>query len=168
VPAMNPMPRHLSTGLAPPPAGAPSAGTLDDVTRVRLRRQWQSYFGEPALLDAHLNLPGHFFGLVRHVVRTQLGEPPPPLDLEGWIEAARPSEPALAAIWDRVREHLYAYAWLDQHPVTPRSADVPAAVERVDRLIRDWPAEALDVFVVSYASLEQVLERRAALPPIDS
>ncbi|HEX2904511.1 MAG TPA: hypothetical protein VHO01_13740, partial [Jatrophihabitans sp.] len=89
---------------------APAAAALDDLARARIRRTLAARFGDLPTLTAHVELldtrgawyaaramhawPTHqgdsFFGVVRHVVRTQLAGPPSAPDLEAWLAAGRP------------------------------------------------------------------------------
>lgn len=159
---------------------------MDEVTRVRLRRLLVGYLGEFATLDLHLDLldargawyaeaslaawtrsnPGAFFGLVRHVVRTQLGGPAPVPDIEGWLAAGVPSGDLLAQRWNTLNTLRYPRPrWL---PATPRTqTGVPASVTHLDAVIGAWPEDLFDEFVLAYAKVTQVLERRRVpLPPI--
>jgi hypothetical protein len=114
--------------------------------------------------------PDSFFGLVRHVVRTQLGGPTPQPDVESWLAAGRPGDPELADLWDHIRA-LAAQGGLtvpdgDRGSVTADD-DAIAAAETLDGVLTEWPAEHLEEFLLAYVKLEIVLERRGiTLPPI--
>lgn len=179
--------QHLGSALRPT-AEVPLPGPVDEFTALRLRRSVLAFFGEVAAIEHHLALldargawyatramgawnpqqPGAFFGLVRHVVRTQMGGPAPDPDVEGWVAAGLPDDTRLAAAWDLIRERRYSLA--ASEPAEGRPGVVAEAVLRMDQIVTDWPAEQFDAFVFSYAAIEQVLERRARanpLPPID-
>lgn len=164
----------------------PEAGPLDELSRARVRRLLAGFFGEFPTLDAHLALmdtrgawyaeralgawsasqPDAFFGVVRHVVRTQMPGPVPTPDVEGWLAAGRPDAVDLAPLWDELNTHRYSTA--RRAPADPRRGSKDG-VTAFDDIVRGWPGGCLDRFVLAYASLEQVLERRAmVLPPIES
>lgn len=172
--------------IAPEPIGEPpAAGPIDDVTRARLRRLLVRFFGDFSTLDRHLDLldargawyaeaalgawtpkhPDSFFGLVRHVVRTQVAGPAPAPDLEGWLEAGIPDADAvLAERWRYVHELRYpAGRRTKEHP----RGRVDHAITETDTVVAAWPDEEWDRFVLAYVKLEQVLERRSlAIPSI--
>lgn len=175
----------LSTGLQPH-GTAPAAGPLDDLARARIRRQLADRFGDLPALSAHVSLldargawyaaramtawPAHagdaFFGVIRHVVRTQLPGPPPDPDLESWLASGRPADPGLAGAWDE----LNALRYPPGRRLQPRHRDprVSDTVIALDDTLRRWPAGQFDAFTMAYAKLEYVLERREiTLPPID-
>lgn len=172
--------------IAPEPLGEPPAmGPVDEMARARLRRTLVEFFGDFPTLDHHLHLldargawyaagaigawtrehPDSFFGLVRHVVRTQLPGPAPMPDLEGWIAAGIPtSDPALERRWREI--HALRYP-ADQRPAEVPRARSDAAIGTTDVVVANWPDEHWDAFVLAYVKLEQVLERRSiVLPPI--
>jgi hypothetical protein len=156
----------------------------DEVAMVRLRRVLAHHFGEVPLLEAHLALldsrgvlyathaaeswsdqgPETFFGLVRHVVRTQSNGPAPDPDVEGWLRGGRPThDRGLGEAWDLLNLSRYT---TDPLPPTPRLAQVDPTLERFDQILRDWPAHPA-TFATSYCRLEWVLEARGiVLPPI--
>jgi hypothetical protein len=167
-------------------ADAPAAGPVDEVTRVRLRRLIAGWLGEFGTLDLHLDLldargawyaeaalgawtrnqPDSFFGVVRHVVRTQLPGPPPDPDLEGWLAAGVPVDSLLAARWEK----LNALRHRSAHRVAAvaRVVATEPSVGRMDEIVRSWPEQHFDGFTLAYARLEQVLDRRGiVLPPVE-
>jgi hypothetical protein len=169
-----------------PGSAAPAARPLDELSRVRLRRVLAGWLGECPTLDAHLALldtrgawyaekamgawsadvPDSFFGLVRHVVRTQLDGPPPQPDIEGWLAAGRPADPQLAHAFDLLHSGRYAPA--RRPAITTRPATSPGT-EHLDAVILGWPTGEFAGFVNAYAKLERVMERRhVTLPPIDA
>ena len=180
--------RRLSRVPAPlqPGSSSPAAGPLDALSRVRLRRALAGYLGEFPTLDAHLDLldtrgawyaekalgawsaehPDGFFGLVRHVVRTQLDGPPPEPDIEAWLAAGRPADEVLASTWDT----MLAFRYPPSHrPETTGRRAADPAVTCVDDIVAAWPTGQLDGFLRAYGALEQILERRHFMvPPIDA
>lgn len=172
--------------LLPQPVGKPpAAAPLDEVSRARLRRILIEQFGEFPTLDLHLALldsrgawyaelaigswsadhPDGFFGLVRHVVRTQIPGPPPDPDLEAWLMAGRPTDPMLAGYWSTLRHFLPASR--DVAESARRAAQPTPAVQRVDEILDSWPADLFDRFYHAYAKIENVLMRRTiVIPPI--
>lgn len=175
------MPDRLQVGAAPP-----SAGPLDQLSRGRLRRLLVGWFGEFPTLDAHLELldtrgcwyaekalgewdrehPDSFFGLVRHVVRTQLGGPVPAPDIEGWLAGGQPDDPALADVWQQMLVFRYL-PWLP--PAAAPRQETNAGLEMVDAIVAGWPEDQLDGFLRGYGALENNLERRLiVLPPVDA
>lgn len=175
------VPEHLQPGSA-----SPAAGPLDALSRARLRRVLAGYLGEFPTLDAHLDLldtrgawyaekalgawsaehPDSFFGLVRHVVRTQLDGSPPAPDIEAWLAAGRPADDVVAPTWDTMLAFRYPRS---HRPVTTERRTADAAVTRVDDIVADWPTGQLDGFLRAYGALEQILERRHFMvPPIDA
>jgi hypothetical protein len=172
---------HPNTALS----GAPAADPMDEVTRARLRRLIAGWLGEFATLDLHLDLldargawyaeaalgawtrthPDSFFGVVRHVVRTQLPGPTPDPDLEGWLALGVPDEPMLAERWRALR--ILRHGSAARARLHPRTQEPVGSVARVDEIVRSWPDEHFDGFSLAYARLEQVLERRGVvLPPV--
>ena len=164
-----------------------AAGPPDQLSLRRLRQLAVAYFGEVRALDEHLALldargvlyaewamgtwsterPGSFFGLVRHVVRTQFDGPAPDPDVEGWQAAGRPNDPELGAIWDWLREERYDTQVLHaMAPIAPRSGGVPASVARMDTIVESWPSDHFDDFVFSYVQIARVLERRELVMPL--
>lgn len=175
------LPTHLAPVGDPPPPGP-----LDGFAQARLRRLLVGHLGAFPTLDAHVALldrrgawyaeralgawdtskPDSFFGLVRHVVRTQLPGPAPQPDVEGWLAAGRPSDAFLATTWDTLNAHRYPTA--RRVPATARTVSSPVTDE-LDAILTAWPADHLDRFAFAYAALENVLERRhVILPPIDA
>jgi hypothetical protein len=177
------LPGHLRP-LSDPPVGAP----LDDLSRARIRRLLAGVFGEFPTLDAHVALlddrgawyaeialadwsldrPDGFFGLIRHVVRTQLPGPAPSPDIETWLAAGHPADRFLGPLWDRLRACRYDAGSPNLPPVELRSpdADQDPAVAALDRILRDWPGDELDRFVHAYTALERVLDRRGIVLPL--
>ncbi len=179
----------IATPLRPvnPLDAAPTPGPLDELAAIRLRRMLIEFFGPFPTLDAHLalldrqgawyatkalgawssQLPDAFFGVARHVVRTQLPGPAPTPDIEAWLAAGRPGhDQELAGAWDKVRSHRYPGP--PEGPIVDRAASTPAAVARVDEIVSGWPADHFGGFVYAYASIECVLEtRQIVFPPID-
>lgn len=174
--------QHLPQPVGEPPAAA----TLDEISRARLRRILLDQFGDFPTLDLHLTLldsrgawyaeravgswstnhPDAFFGLVRHVVRTQLPGPPPDPDLEAWVVAGCPTDPVLAEYWSTLRHFLPAGRDVAESAVRPPEPE--AAVQRVDEILASWPADLVDGFCHAYAKIENVLMRRTiVIPPID-
>jgi hypothetical protein len=180
--------QHLGSPLRPA-AEVPPPGPVDEFTALRLRRSVLAFFGDVPAIERHLALldargawyatramgawnpqqPGAFFGLVRHVVRTQFPGPAPDPDVEGWVAAGRPADTDVAAAWDLIRDRRYSLPASDPAPARPPGVGAEGVL-RMDQIVTDWPAEHFDAFVFSYAAIEQVLERRARthpLPPID-
>ena len=145
-----------------------------------------AHLGEFPALDLHLDLldargawyaeralgawtkshPDSFFGLVRHVVRTQIPGPVPDPDLEGWLGAGVPEGLVLRDRWTML--NALRYPAVRRIEAVPRDADPATSVIRVDEILTGWPDRLFDGFVLAYAKLEQVLERRSLpLPPID-
>ncbi|NHC12676.1 hypothetical protein [Motilibacter deserti] len=160
---------------------------LDELTRRRLGRQIEARLGPIPLLDLHLDvfdprgtryaelalpawdsaIPDAFFGLVRHVVRTQLSVPSeaPDPDVETWLAAGRPADPHLGAAWDQLAEQRYAGATASgPHRLASRDDGSGPRVARMDRIVRAWPADQLFVFAVTYGAVERLAEQNA-LPP---
>lgn len=160
----------------------PVATALDEFTRARTRVLLVSYFGEFATLDAHLDLldmrgawyaeralgswsprlPEAFFGVIRHVVRTQMDGPAPSPDVEGWAAAGRPAaEPRLAQIWDQITT-------LPGFALPAGTSDRDEGTHPLDQVLLGWPEAGFDgSFLLPYVKLELTLSRRAiALPPI--
>ena len=154
----------------------------DEVSIARLRRVLAHHFGEVPLLEAHLALldargvlyathaaasrsdqnSETFFGLVRHVVRTQSDEPAPDPDVEGWLAAGRPSrDRELGEAWDLLNVSRYTTAPL---PATPRPSSVDPAIERFDEILRKWPAHPA-TFATTYCRLDWVIEARGIVLP---
>lgn len=167
---------------APVTAAPPAAGPLDEVGRARITHRLTRHFGPTPTLAPHVALldardawyaarvlpawpatdPDAFFGLVRHVVRTQMpGEAPTP-DIEGWLAAGRPGG-ALGALWDAVA--LARYPDPDRRPRSPRPSGAPAAVTEVDRVLAGWPAAHLDGFLRAYAVVEALIDAGAIRLP---
>lgn len=150
------MPDRLQVGAEPP-----SAGPLDQLSRGRLRRLLVDYFGE-----WDREHPDSFFGLVRHVVRTQLGGPVPAPDIEGWLAGGQPDDPALADVWQQMLVFRYL-PWL--RPAAAPRQETNAGLEMVDAIVAGWPEDQLDGFLRGYGALENILERRLiVLPPVDA
>lgn len=161
--------------------GAPPAyGRPDPLSLRRLRHAIEHRLGHLTTLDAHLGLldargawyawhavhawdPDQgeaLFGVVRHVVRTQLPGPTPQPDIEGWLTAGRPANRVLAAAWEQV---LIA-RWPEPPRVVVRAATAP---HPVDEVVAHWPARQFPGFVHAYATVEATLETHAiTLPPI--
>jgi hypothetical protein len=178
---------HLPASLkAAAETQAPAAGPVDEMTAARLRRDIETYFGDVPGVEHHLALldargawyalramgawdpaqPLTFFGLVRHVVRTMLPGPAPDPDVESWLEAGRPQVPDLAAAWDRIRACRTGHAELSATDALVRPTKVSDPVARMDAIVAAWPADLFDDFVLAYASVERILERRAEHPPL--
>ena len=153
----------------------------DEISRARLRRTLVQHFGEADSLDAHLALmdsrgvlsathaleiwsalaPQTFFGLVRHVIRTQCEGPVPDPDVEGWLAAGRPDDDELALTWDLLNLTRYGDEAL---PARSRPAHVDSAIELFDALLRDWD---VCVFADAYCKVELFIRLRGVtLPPI--
>ena len=147
---------------------------------------WWWRIWEFAALDLHLGLldargawnaeralgawtktyPDSFFGLVRHVVRTQLAGPVPDPDLEGWLAAGLPDDALLELRWRTLNGLRYPAGRCVK--ASPRAAEPAVSVSRFDGVVLTWPEDLFDGFVLAYAKLEQVLERRSlVLPPVD-
>lgn len=161
-------------GTPPPP------GPADQVSLARVRRAVITHLGPVPNLDAHLGLldargawyapqvapawdhpdPEAFFGLVRHVVRTQMPGPAPVPDVEGWITAGRPADAELAFVWDRMRVARYPFS---APPVTHRD---PGTGHPVDEVVRAWPVDH-GSFIVAYTTVEATLDlHRITLPAV--
>lgn len=174
-PGLNSVPQNIRDAI-------PAAAPLDEFTRARTRLLLVNYFGEFATLDAHLDLldtrgawyaeralgawsarlPEAFFGVIRHVVRTQMDGPPPNPDVEGWAAAGRPADrQRLARFWDLITS-------LPGFPVPAATPDRAAGSHPLDTVLLYWPEDELDgSFLLPYVKLELTLARRAlALPPI--
>lgn len=155
----------------------------DEVAITRLRRVLAVHLGEIPQLDAHLALldsrgvlyaahaaenwsdltASTFFGLVRHVIRTQCEGPVPDPDVEGWLAAGRPADRDLGDAWDLLNLARYT---ADPPAPTPRPAGVAPAIEQFDSMLRSWPAH-MSTFAGTYCRLEWFIERNAiAIPPI--
>jgi hypothetical protein len=167
-------------------ASVPAAGPLDPFTRARLRSILATYFGEFPAIDLHLDLldtrgawyaeralgawspaqPDAFFGVVTHVVRTQLGGSTPQPDVEGWVAAGRPiHDRRLAVLWDEV--HALWSLTGSRIPVHDREPDASAAACTLDSVLTRWPDQLIDSFLLAYIKLEITLRRRhVVLPPI--
>lgn len=167
-------------------AARPAYGPVDEVTRARLRRQLIEFFGSHPSLDAHLALldargawyaeraltvwrRDHldaFFGVVRHVVRTQFDGPPPSPDVEGWLQAGRPDDRQLAEVYDLIA--LCRYGHKPEDGVLARHGEPGPAVTAIDHAIASWPKGQWFHFVNAYARFEVWIERLAiTLPAID-
>ena len=170
----------------------PTAGALDEFTRARVRHLIADRFGDFATLDLHLDLldtrgawyaeraldswsphlPDSFFGLIHHVVRTQIPGPNPAPDLRSWLAAGRPDHNEfLAHHWDAFNRlaALGKFAGPDtaRGSVTVAPAVLAAALE-VDAILTAWPVEHLAGFELAYLKLPITLARRTIeLPPID-
>jgi hypothetical protein len=160
-------------------------GAADEISLLRLRRILDQTFGEIPLLDHHLglldsrgvlyathaagtwknDLPEMFFGVVRHVIRTQCDGPPPNPDVEGWLAAGRPdetSDPALTRAWDLINLGRYGAHPL---PSVPRQTPVDPSVSALDEILTQWPH--LGTFVTTYARVERFLDdANITLPPL--
>jgi hypothetical protein len=159
----------------------PAAEPVDELELARLRRTLVNRFGEFNLLDLHLAmldargawyaaaaaecwspaLRHEFFGLVRHVVRTQMPGPAPDPDVETWLAAGRPKDSHLATAWDLVAaESAHQF-------IAKRGGKPSAAVRRLDHYLMKWPAADLATFAQAYARFEAVLvTHHVTLPPI--
>lgn len=154
----------------------------DDLALMRLRRVLDRHFGEIDLLDAHLGLmdargvlyatsaaenwshqtPATFFGLVRHVVRTQSDDEVPDPDAEGWLAAGRPEgHEVLDIAWDTLNITRYSN---DPLPQAPRPAVVDPSIERFDQMLLDWPG-GIGTFASAYCRLEWFIEARGVTLP---
>lgn len=157
----------------------------DEVSIMRLRRVLDRTFGEIPNLEHHLALldsrgvlyathavscwendrPEMFFGVVRHVIRTQCDGPPPSPDVEGWLTAGRPDDaqhPHLALKWDLLNLARYGRQAL---PAVPRSAEPDPGVSGMDAILDQWPD--LPAFVTAYARVERFIDSAAiTLPPL--
>ena len=164
---------------------APAPGLVDEVTRTRLRRVMVGFFGEFPTLDLHLGLldargawyaeaalaawspqaPDAFFGLVHHVVRSQIPGPAPAPDIERWLEVGAPQgDPLLAERWHALRDARDP-RHDDEQPMPRATAD--AQIAATDAVVAAWPAELWDRFVLAYVKVEHALASRAIeLPPI--
>lgn len=156
----------------------------DEVAIARLRRVLADHLGEVPLLEAHLALLDSrgvlyathaaqswsdlnaetFFGLVRHVIRTQCEGPVPDPDVEGWLAAGRPEEEMLGFSWDLINVSRYS---LDPLTPAPRSAGMTdPAIEEFDELLRTWP-DHVSTFATTYCRLEWYVEAHGiTIPPI--
>lgn len=167
----------------------PPFGPVDEFTRARLRGLIVERFGDFATLDLHLDLldsrgawyaeramgswsaqqPDSFFGVVRHVIRTQAPGTAPSPDIEGWLEAGRPThDPILSELWDHVNQ-LARQGGFDvlDHDRGSGPSETPEAVIVVDEALTNWPEEQQATFLRTYVNLEIVLRRRnIVLPPI--
>lgn len=148
----------------------------DEVSIMRLRRVLDQTFGTIPDLEHHLSLldsrgvlyathavscwendrPEMFFGVVRHVIRTQCDGPPPSPDIEGWLAAGRPDEitdPHRALKWDLINLARYGRQAL---PAVPRSTDPDPAVSTMDDILDQW--SDLPAFVTTYARVERFID----------
>jgi hypothetical protein len=171
----------------------PATGPVDEFTRAHLRHLIEDRFGHFATLDLHLDLldargawyaeraldswspslPDSFFGLVNHVVRTQIPGPNPAPDLRSWLAAGRPGhDEFLTHHWDTFNR--LAAIGRFAGPNSPRgSVDVDPetleAARAVDSILTGWPREHLVEFELAYLKLPITLARRQiTLPPIGS
>ena len=167
----------------------PPYGPVDEFTRARLRGLIVDRFGDFATLDLHLDLldsrgawyaeramgswsPNQadaFFGVIRHVIRTQAPGPAPSPDIEGWLEAGRPAhDPALAELWEHINELARVGGFgVPDHDRGSAPSETPQAAIAVDEALTNWPEEQLATFLRTYVNLEIVLRRRnIVLPPI--
>ena len=171
--------------------GLPTAAPVDEFTRARIRHLIADRFGAFATLDLHLdlldargawyaeraldswspNLPDSFFGLVNHVVCTQIPGPNPVPDLRSWLAAGRPEhDEFLTHQWDTFN-HLAALGSF-AGPTAPRESvtvddETLAAALAVDEILTSWPREHLVEFELAYLKLPITLVRRNfTLPPI--
>jgi hypothetical protein len=157
-------------------------GPADQVSLMRLRRVLADRFDEIPLLEHHLDLldsrgvlyathtagiwenelPEIFFGVVRHVVRTQCQGPAPEPDVEGWLATGRPREENLGAIWDQL--HLGRYGTPAGSAVARGDAPDPG-VARLDDVLRRWPH--IPTFITTYARVEHFIDAAGVtLPPL--
>jgi hypothetical protein len=155
----------------------------DEVALARLRRVLSAQFREIRLLDAHLALLDRrgvtyathaadawrsdsidmFFGIVRHVIRTQCDGPTPTPDIEGWIAAGRPGDRDLGDAWDRINLCRYGTG---PHAAPARAAVVDPEITALDEVIRRWPAH-IGSFATAYARVERFIETSSiTLPPL--
>ena len=103
-----------------------------------------------------------FFGVVRHVIRTQCDGPSPDPDVEGWLAAGRPEDQRLAGAWDLLNLGRYGARTL---PATPRTGSPDPGIFALDEVLRRWPH--LPTFVNSYARVERFVEDSSiTLPPL--
>lgn len=155
----------------------------DEIAIARLRRVVAIQFGDVPLLDAHLSLLDSrgvlyathvaehwsdqtvefFFGIVRHVVRSQCDGPAPDPDVEGWLATGRPEDPTLGFAWDTINAVRYPTS---TRPATTRSAATEPAIARMDEIVADWP-DHITTFARTYCQLEAFIELRGiTIPPI--
>ena len=169
----------------------PTAAPVDEFTRARLRHLIADRFGDFETLDLHLDLldargtwyaeramdawPAtqgeSFFGVVNHVVATQIPGPAPTPNIEAWLEAGRPThDRCLAEIWDEANGLARSGGFdvpAHDRGSDPVSADVVAAAQTLDRVLDGWPAEHVVGFLRTYINLKIVLRRRnIVLPPV--
>lgn len=185
-PALHPVPDPTGApGLMAVTGDPPSAGPLDAFTRIRVGQLIGGYLAPSPVMDAHLDLidtrgawyaeravsvwdpdrPDEFFGLVRHVVRTQLPGPRPDPDVETWLAAGRPAETWLATAWDQINDARYGTS--DQRPRRARQAAPDKAVARVDAILHRWDPGHLHRFAAAYGTVERVLDLGiVTLPPV--
>lgn len=184
--ALHPVPDPAGpTGVLDVTGVPPAAGPVDAFTRIRVGRIVAAHLVPSPVMDAHLDLidargawyaePAapvwdpdrcdEFFGLVRHVVRTQLPGPDPDPDVETWLAAGRPSDPRLGAAWDLINTARYAPE--DRAPARPRTDTPSPGVARVDAIVTGWPPEHLDRFATAYGTVERVMDLGiVTLPPV--
>lgn len=178
VPSRPPSPDLPRTAVVGEP---PAPGPADVVAVHRLRRAITEHLGEVPNLQAHLGLldargawygwhaapawdPDQgeaLFGVIRHVVRTQLSEPPPAPDVEGWVAAGRPRDPLLALVWGRV----VAARWPGGGAPVPLAERAPGVAHPLDEVLAAWPADGLDGFIHAYAVVEAAIEDRGIPMP---
>lgn len=168
--------------------GVPDAGPLDEFTRARLTAIARGYFGDLDTLPHHIalldargawyaeqvitewpeKLPDSFFGVVAHVIATQLPDPAPQPDLDTWLAAGCPDDPVLAARWEQVR----GLRSLDGTPrpiFTRPHGDLEPTVRFLDHAIETWPEEHWANFLLAYVKVPFSMARRGfVLPPIGS
>lgn len=154
----------------------------DEMSLARLRRVLDDRFGSIPILEHHLalldsrgvlyathtaaiwenELPEMFFGVVRHVVRTQCEGPAPDPDVEGWLAAGRPDDAQLASAWDLINLGRYG---AEAVPARSRTGAPDPAVARLDAILRQWPH--LGTFVTTYARVERFIDDSGIiLPPL--
>ena len=151
----------------------------DEMSLARLRRAIGVHLGDVPLLDAHLALldsrgvlyathairnwsdlhPEAFFGLVRHVIRTQCEGPAPNPDVEGWLAAGRPVDDELGLAWDLLNVVRYGN---DALPTTLRPALVAPEIEAFDELLSAWDVGA---FADAYCKMELFISLRGVSLP---
>jgi hypothetical protein len=155
----------------------------DELSLMRLRRVLAEEFGDIPRLEAHLELldsrgvlyathaasawkgdaPAMFFGMVRHVIRTQCDGPAPDPDVEGWLAAGRPTEPDLEYAWDLVNLCRYG---TDPSGAPRRHGPIDPAVALLDDVLRRWPGH-VGTFATPYGRVEHALESsKLILPPL--
>ena len=77
-----------------------------------------------------------FFGMVRHVIRTQCDGPAPDPDVEGWLAAGRPTAPDPEYAWDLLNLCRYG---ADPIGAAVRTEPIGASVANLDDVLRRWP-----------------------------